>query len=261
MEKHTFVICAYKKSPYLRKCIESLKKQTIRSNIIIITSTPNEYIRQIAEEYDIPLKVNCGDKGIVQDWNFGYAQCTTPYITIAHQDDIYFPTYAERALGLLEESYKPLIYFSDYCEIRNGKLIKSNLLLNTKRLMLLPLRIKGFRKSKFVRRRILSLGDAISCPSVTFAALNLPNPVFNVHFRSCEDWEAWEKISRIDGEFLYDPVVGMGHRIHEESETSIIINDNARKREDYEMFCKFWPKVIAKILVRIYSTSEKSNKV
>ena len=114
MEKHTFVICAYKKSPYLRKCIESLKKQTIRSNIIIITSTPNEYIRQIAEEYDIPLKVNYGDKGIVQDWNFGYAQCTTPYITIAHQDDIYFPSYAERALGLLEESYKPLIYFSDY---------------------------------------------------------------------------------------------------------------------------------------------------
>ena len=53
----------------------------------------------------------------------------------------------------------------------------------------------------------------------------------------------------------------MGHRIHEESETSIILGDNARNKEDYEMFCKFWPKCIAKILAKLYSKSENSNKM
>ena len=52
----------------------------------------------------------------------------------------------------------------------------------------------------------------------------------------------------------------MGHRIHEESETSIIIGDNARSQEDYEMYCKFWPKWIAKLLVNVYSKSQDSNK-
>lgn len=36
----------------------------------------------------------------------------------------------------------------------------------------------------------------------------------------------------------------MGHRIHEESETSVIIGDNARSKEDYEMFCKFGQNVL-----------------
>ena len=32
-------------------------------------------------------------------------------------------------------------------------------------------------------------------------------------------------------------------------------------KEDYEMFCRFWPKWIAKPLVRIYRLSEKSNEI
>lgn len=51
----------------------------------------------------------------------------------------------------------------------------------------------------------------------------------------------------------------MGHRIHEDSETSAIIGDNKRTEEEYEMFCKFWPDFIAKILIIPYSLSQKSN--
>ena len=78
---------------------------------------------------------------------------------------------------------------------------------------------------------------------------NLPNPVFRVHFRSNEDWEAWERLSKMKGEFLYDSTIQMGHRIHEESETSIIIGDNARSKEDYEMFCKILAEKYRKSIV------------
>ena len=67
---HTFAICAYKESPYLEECILSLKNQTVKSNIIMATSTPNEWIQGLAEKYEIPLYINTGEGGIAQDWNF-----------------------------------------------------------------------------------------------------------------------------------------------------------------------------------------------
>lgn len=56
--EHTFVVCAYKQSEYLEDCIISLKKQTIPSNIILCTSTPNDYINTIVEKYDIKVFIN-----------------------------------------------------------------------------------------------------------------------------------------------------------------------------------------------------------
>ena len=54
-KNHTFVICAYKESKYLEECIESLEKQIVKSNIIMCTSTPNDYIKNMAQKYNIPL--------------------------------------------------------------------------------------------------------------------------------------------------------------------------------------------------------------
>lgn len=65
--EHTFVICAYKESPFLEKCIKSLKKQTAESEIIMVTSTPNQHISGLSESYNLPLFVNEGQGGIVQD--------------------------------------------------------------------------------------------------------------------------------------------------------------------------------------------------
>lgn len=74
------------------------------------------------------------------------------------------------------------------------------------------------------------------------------------------DWETWENISKEEGRFVYVPQKLMGHRIHEESETSATIQENVRTKEDYVMFKKFWPDFIAKKLTKIYSASEVSNK-
>lgn len=261
MKKHTFAICAYKESPYLEECVKSLKRQTISSDIIVATSTPCEYIQNIAEKYKLPYYINHGEKGITQDWNFAYSCADSKYVTITHQDDIYEDNYLEQALLALDRSKRPLIFFSDYYELRSGKKVRNNILLNIKRIMLLPLRIKCFRYSRWVRRRILSIGSPICCPSVTYAVGNLPAVIFAHHFRSCEDWEAWEKISRLNGEFLYCPKLLIGHRIHEDSETTAIIGDNKRSEEEYEMFRKFWPKIIAGLLNKPYSKSQISNRL
>lgn len=259
--QHTFVICAYQESEYLEECIRSLKNQTVRSKILLATSTPNPMIEGLAEKYHIPVAVNKGEHGIVQDWNYAYSQVSTPYVTIAHQDDIYMKKYAETVLAAMERSKRPLIAFCDYCELRDGKFVLKNTLLRVKRLMLSPLRLKAFQNRIWVRRRVLSMGSCICCPSVTFARENLPEVIFTTGFRSSEDWEAWERISRRKGQFVYIPQALMAHRIHSGSETSNIIQDNQRSEEDYQMFRKFWPGPVAKLITKIYSTSEKSNEL
>lgn len=258
---HTFVICAYKESPYLEECIHSLLQQNTGSRIIMVTSTPNDYIEEIAQKHQIPLYVNRDEAGIAQDWNFGYNCANTPYVTIAHQDDIYYPNYLMQVMKRSKQGKHPLILFTDYQEIRDGKVTKSNKLLFIKRIMLLPLKLKCLQNNIWVRRRILSLGNAISCPTVTYYKNNLPNPVFRVGMRCSLDWEAWEALSKMEGDFMYIAKPLMAHRIHEGSETSAILEANMRVQEDYEIFCKFWPKRIAKLLVGFYAASEKSNTV
>ena len=259
--KHTFVICAYKESAFLEECILSLKKQTVRSNIFIATSTPNSYIDGLAKKHGLEVVVNTGEGGITQDWNFGLSKVKTRYATVAHQDDIYEPEYAEKILGAMEKSDDVIIAFSDYSELRNCEKIYDTTMLKIKRIMLLPLRIKAFWKSKFIRRRVLSMGDPICCPAVTFDLENVKRPIFADGFRSCEDWEAWEKLSRLKGKFIYINEPLMCHRIHEESATTAIIHDNARVQENYTMYCKFWPKPIAKLINYFYTKSEKSNEI
>ena len=258
-ENHTFVICAYKESPYLEECIRSLKNQSVRTNLRMATSTDNGHIRALAEKYGIPLDINPGPGGITQDWNFAYSRAGTPLITLAHQDDVYCRDYAKEILACAARAKRPLILFSDYGEIRNGARVRENMLLKIKRMMLIPLEFGALSGSRFVRRRILSFGNPISCPAVTYARENLPEPVFSDGYTCVEDWQAWERLSRLNGSFVYVNSPLMYHRIHEDSETSKVLGDHARMQEDFEMFCRFWPKPVAKLLVKAYGSAEKSN--
>lgn len=261
-QDHTFAICAYKESPYLRECIESLKQQTVPTNIIMTTSTENDYIRNLAEEYQIPLYVNHGMGGIAGDWNFAYHCAETKLVTLAHQDDRYQPTYAADMLEKLGRAKRPFIYFADYYELRDGAVVEKSTMLSVKRLMLLPLKIKRFQGIRFFKRCVLAFGNPVACWSVAYVKGNLPETVFVSEFRSNLDWEEWEKLSREKGEFVYSTNIGTCHRVHEGSETSNTIREgNIRAKEDYAMFLKFWPKWLAKFLMRFYIKGEALNEV
>lgn len=83
------------------------------------------------------------------------------------------------------------------------------------------------------------MGNPVCCPSVTFNMELMPEKIFTVGMKSNVDWEAWEKLSRLKGGFLYATRPLCYHRIHQESTTSEIIADNGRTEEDYQMYCKF----------------------
>ena len=256
---HTFVICAYKESEYLEEAILSLKGQTVKSKIMIATSTDNAFIRRLAKKYDIKVVVNSAKKtNIGKDFNFAVSVGDTKLVTVAHQDDKYEPDYAEEVIKAYEANQDALIIFTDYMEIKGDKVVEKSKMLKVKRILLMPLKINN--KAKFFKRMVLAFGNPILCPSVTFNMNKIKLPVFDEHYKSDVDWYAWERLSREKGRFLYIPKRLSYHRIHAEQETVKTINDSVRIKEDYEMFTKFWPKPIAKGICRFYRRSEKLYK-
>ncbi|MBR4577852.1 MAG: glycosyltransferase family 2 protein [Clostridia bacterium] len=258
---HTFAICAYGESRYLEECIASLEAQTVKTRMIMSTSTPSDFLRKVSEAHGIPLVVNTGKKGIGPDWNYAYNHAETPLVTIAHQDDIYEPEYAARMLEDLNASRNPILWFSGYRELRGSEKVANNKNLRIKRLMLWPLRGRLLRGNRFVRRRILSLGSPICCPAVTYVKERCgAENIFSTEMKVSLDWDQWEIQSRKKGAFVYRAEPLMCHRVHEESETTKLIASNTRGEEDLQMFRRFWPEPIAKRLGKAYAASEKSNK-
>ena len=130
-----------------------------------------------------------------------------------------------------------------------------------KKILLFPLKFHKISNTKFIKRSALRFGDAICCPAVTFVKDNVPKEIFSSDLKCNIDWYAWEKLSKLKGYFYYINKPLMGHRIYSESTTSEVLKDNGRTIEDYKILCKFWPKLIAKIIAKVYSNSEKSNNV
>lgn len=260
-KEHTFVICAYQKSKYLERCILSLMKQTQKSKIIIVTSTPNRYIYSLADKYKIEVYETGGPSNIALDWNYAFQKCETPLVTIAHQDDEYETLYLEKILYDINTADNPIIAFSNYGELRNEKYIEKNQLLNVKRKLLMPLSVKKMQGLIFLRRIILSVGNPICCPAVTYVIKNVPNAPFEVGLKSNIDWQLWEKLSREKGQFVYCKELLMYHRIHEQSTTSELIDSGKRKEEDMAILELFWPRPIAAMILKLYAKGQKSNKI
>ena len=256
---HTFAVCAYKESPYLRECVLSLLAQSVSTNILIATSTPTNSTKAIADEFGIPLYIRDGKPGICDDWNYAVSCAATPLVTIAHQDDTYKPDYAERMLSAIQSCSRPLLYFTNYAELRDGVEVTDNRLLAIKRALLAPLKDGRFSSNRFVRKRALSIGSSICCPSVTMVLPNVGTPVFVSQFKSNLDWDTWERLSRLDGDYYYDSRILMCHRVHEDSETSRLIKNDVRTLEDVAMLEHFWPKPLARVINYFYSAGQASN--
>jgi hypothetical protein len=260
MLEHTFIIPCYKDSSFLEDCVNSLLNQTRKSDILITTSTPSGYISDIADKHNIPVITNENPPSISGDWNFALRLCRTKYCTLAHQDDIYMPEYAEKMLESIKKNPESLIAFCDYEEIKDDLSKRWPFYIAVKRILLTPFYLKKCWKSRMVKKIILSLGCPICCPSVTFNLEKLKGFQFSSDYTVNLDWNAWLEMAEKDGAFSYNPAALMKHRISSECETSKGLGENRRQAEDKEIFLRLWPASIARLLVKAYSLSYITQK-
>ena len=256
---HTFVVCAYKESPYLEECIRSLVEQTVKTNIAVYTSTPNDYIRGVAEKYGVPVYVNeNAGQGIQADWNFAYNSAKTRYVTVAHQDDVYDRNYVKALLKCARYYDDWSIFYVDYTPVKNGNYSKRDVNSRIRRFLRWPVKNKDKADRIWRKKMSLCLGNTIVCPLVTYNKGRLGDNVFTSEYDFNLDWDTFYKLACMPGRFLYvDKVLGH-YRVHDGATSKEFIVDHRREREDRSMFEKFWPKWIAGLIMVFYKLAYRT---
>ena len=266
---HTFAICAYKESPYLERCIKSVVNQTEPTNVIICTSTPNAHIENLAKKYRIPVYVREGQSDIRDDWNFAYQMADTEYVTITHQDDIYHKDYAKEVGKYVKKHPDTILAMTDYKIVNEQNEVRGDIALLVKKILKLPLRIPVLADKKKVKLAIQSLGNAICCPSVCYhkefiqwqREVNPEEghvPLFQSDMKYALDWETFYDLAKLTGRFTYIPKVLFYYRMHEGTTTKKCLKDNRKTEEEIQMFRKFWPEWVVKLVMKGYRLSYRS---
>lgn len=254
---HTFVICAYKESRYLEECIKSLVRQTVPSNIKMVTSTPNVHIQTLAEKYNIPLIIRQGRSDIRDDWNFACDVAETDWVTVAHQDDCYNEHYVECFLQAVSGKEGASLFITDYLPIKLGK-ISSDPNCHIRKFLKIPLRSRWLASYAWVRKLTLAFGNSICCPT---AAYHLPvtgRPVFTSELKYNIDWDTFLKYARRKAPFIYVSKPLAYYRIHQESTSAEFIENQNRIKDDIYMFNQFWPKWITRLIMVFYKKAYKT---
>lgn len=252
MAMHTFAVCAYKDSPYLETCIRSLKRQTIPGKIILCTSTPNPYLRSMAEKYGLPFFVRQGESDILEDWNFAYQQAEPGLVTIVHQDDWYHRDYGKYVQECWEKYPDTSVFSSDCVVWKNGKVEKGGAVQQIKRLLRLPLRLGSISHKTWVKQAALRFGNPIICPSCTYNKKLLGTPLFQSDYRFALDWDTMWRLAKLPGRFVCVERPLICYRIHSGATTKACIESHQRYEEELAMYQKIWPKPMAWLLMIFY---------
>jgi glycosyltransferase involved in cell wall biosynthesis len=257
---HTFAIPAYGRSPHLEDCLRSLVSQTRNSEIVVATSTPFEGIDALCARYGAALHVHGPNRGIAADWNAAFASARGRYVTLAHQDDVYYPRFTEATLEALGRARMPLLAFTDYVEIMNDQIRPRSSLLRIKRILLeLGYLGRSVVESRVAKTTCLRFACPIPCPAVTLDRELMGSP-FDDGFQINLDWAAWLRAARTPGAFVWVREALMGHRIHAASETSNAIFDGRRRDEDGRILGSMWPAPAARAILASYRLAYSSNK-
>jgi hypothetical protein len=258
--EHCFVVPAYGESAHLESCLQSLAAQTTRTQVTVATSTPNRHIEALAQRYGYPIHVNPYRGGIGADWNFALDIAPAPWVTLAHQDDVYLPHFAECTLAGLGRRRDAVLAFCGYGEMEGLAPRPVSTLIRIKQ-ALLELGFLGtsHAATTFFKTNALRFGCAIPCPAVTLSAAS--GLRFRTDLKVDLDWAAWLELARKPGAFIYIRERLMMHRVHSHSETSSAISNGDRLAEDEALLRSLWPGVVASAIVASYRIAYRSNQV
>lgn len=258
IQSHTFAVCAYGESPYLENCIRSVVNQSVKSRVIVCTSTPNDHIYKLAEKYQLPYYVRDGKSSLQDDWNYAYDQAGTEYVTLTHQDDIYHRDYLKYMIKYLEKYPDTLIAMTDYRIINQHQEARWDVSLLVKQIMKLPLRIPCLADKRWVKLGVQAFGNGICCPSVCYHRSVLGEHIYQSGYHYALDWDMFVKIAKETGRFTYIAKNLFYYRIHDGATTKACLKNQEKTKEELEMFRKFWPAPIVNVLMHFYKLGYKS---
>jgi hypothetical protein len=193
--------------------------------------------------------------GIAADWNFALAQASTPWVTLAHHDDWYAPSFVERCLAAGAAARHPLLVFSSAdehdadtgCDVDNvfvKRAICEAVFLG-----------RSAIAARWRKQLLLAFADPIPCPAVMLYREAARDFAFASGWKTGLDWVAWLELARREGAFVYVRESLIRRRVHASCTTQI--NLQARADEDQRILRGLWPAPVAAIIGLAYARSRR----
>ena len=101
----TIVMPVYNGARHLREAIASL----LPARLIVVDDASTDDSVSIARSCGVEIVRNERRLGLAENWNRCIELVTTPFFVLAHQDDVYEPSYAATMLALLEQHPRAFI--------------------------------------------------------------------------------------------------------------------------------------------------------
>ena len=176
----------------------------------------------------------------------------TRRVTLAHQDDLYFPRFARRSLARLDETPEAVACFTGYEEIDDDGSKTASKISRVKHLLERATlgRETAVRGARL--RAFLAFGNPLPCSSVTFDRDRLGDFRFSDAYRSNLDWDAWLRLAEQGRTLVREPARLVGRRHNALTATSSLIRDGTRRAEDLMLFRRLWPSPLADLIAWAY---------
>lgn len=245
---HTFVILAYLENDNLEECIKSVLNQTVKSNVIIATSTKSDFIIDLASEYGLGVMINDSSSNKANDYNYALNAFDTKLVTIAHQDDVYDRNYVKEILKSYEQNNDASIIFTDYYEVLNDKKIKDNFKKRITKLLLKPLKYKRLQNKKYFKKLSLKYKQCFCTSSVTYVKENIEKEFFSNELTYNNDWLSFINLANVNSKFVYINKKLIWKRVKE------VLNNEEKINENIFIYRKMWPNWL---INRIYKIKEE----
>jgi glycosyltransferase involved in cell wall biosynthesis len=184
----TIAITVYDRRDYIFQAIESALNQTIPAKVIVLEDCgPDTGLRDFVQKSfgeKIGYFRNPQRRGLFDNWNACIELCTTPFLSILHDDDFLHPNFLAAMLDLMNKFPGRGLYFGRTNTVdENGKLLSSGYP---------PME----QESRSVALRDFALNNALMFPG---QLMNLESAKAVGGFRKtslyCGDYEMWAKLT------------------------------------------------------------------
>lgn len=229
MYTHTFIIIAQDENDDLESCIKSIMNQSVKSNVLIYTNTPNDFIIDLASKYSIGVIID-DDK---LNYNYLINFLNTELVTIVNQKDLYNRNYTKEIINCYNKNKNASIIFTNNYEIKDDVKIKNNMSLFKKRLLMNFLRYSKFQNKKFFKKIVLCFEKCFCTSSVTFIKNNIHENSFPINYNYNNDWVGFINLVKDNNKFVYLAKVLVGNRI-------IDVDDELKIKEDIDVYKLMW---------------------
>lgn len=219
---HSFVIVANKDNYNLEECIKSVKKQSTKSNVIILAWSKSKYIMDLASDNSIGVIIE-PEKNIGKILNSALNSVNTKLVTIVNQNDILDRNYLKEVLKVYKQNKDSALIFTNNYIVEKDIRIDNSKDLFIKRLLRNPLANSKLNNKIHYKKRLIKYRNTVYLSSITFNKPLIPSDIFSTNIQYIPVWYMLKELIELDNRIVYvkEKLVGIRKRIKKKTKTEI----------------------------------------